>query len=171
VGHTKKVESIAVTTSSEYIASCSLDKTVRLWNLNRNSIEAVLYDDKYEIYSVSFSNDDKYLLAGSNTVRVYEVKNKRLIFKLERDSSYRTEYVYTVRMSRDNQYIFFKSYYDNLYLCKFNTIHKYIKALTNSGNLYCMDLSSDDSLIAYARYDNCRSSLRVCQFGLISNNL
>lgn len=157
-----------MTSSSEYIASCSLDKTVRLWNLDRNSLEAVLHDDKYEIHSVSFSNDDKYLLAGSNTVRVYEVKTKRLVFKLETDNSYRIEHL---RMSRDNQYIFFNSYYDNLYLCKFNTIHKYIKVLTNSGNLYCMDLSSDDSLIAYATYDNCRSHLKVCQFGLSSNNL
>lgn len=166
VGHTKKVESIAVTSNSEYIATGSVDKTVRLWNLNRNSLEAVLDDAKYEIYSVGFSHDDKYLIVGSNTVRVYEVKTKRLIFKLERDSSYRIEYIFTVRMSRDNQYIFFKSYYDNIYICKLNSIHNSIKVLTNSGNLYCMDLSSDDSLIAYARYDNCRSYLKVSQLEL-----
>lgn len=165
-GHTKRIECISLSSDYKYLASGSADKTLRLWNLLRNSLEAVLNDAAHEIYSVSFSNDNRYLISGSNTIRVYSVKTKNLVYKLEGDYINRSEYIYYVRMTADNRSIYFKSYYENIHVCRLDDRLNSKQILNETGNLYCIDLNESKDVIAYARYDNYRSTLNVCRMSI-----
>ena len=97
-GHTKVVNSVAVSPDSKLILSGSSDKTIRLWNIESGECVKIFSDpakltaDGVELYgseevdSVAFSPDGKRIVSGmtDGTVRVWNVesgKNSEIIFK------------------------------------------------------------------------------------------
>jgi len=63
-GHTMNVTSLALSTNTGILASGSLDRTVRLWDLEKKqSIRTLLQSDS--IYGLAFSRDDKELIVGT----------------------------------------------------------------------------------------------------------
>ena len=94
-GHTKVVNSVAVSPDSKLILSGSSDKTIRLWNIESGECVKILSDPKTykhiqsgenEVKSVAFSPDGKRIVSGMTdaTVRVWNVesgKNSEIIFK------------------------------------------------------------------------------------------
>jgi WD40 repeat protein len=81
-GHSDEVTSIAFSPDGKTIASGSLDKTIRLWNVNTDKATVATHLDEIysvafspdgnEIYSVAFSPDGKVLAdASGNTERSY----------------------------------------------------------------------------------------------------
>ena len=97
-GHTKVVNSVAVSPDSKLILSGSSDKTIRLWNIESGECVKIFSDpakltaDGFElygskkVYSVAFSPDGKRIVSGmtDGTVRVWNVesgKNSEIIFK------------------------------------------------------------------------------------------
>lgn len=77
-GHLDKVYSVCMSANGRYLVTCSADKTVRIWNMLRNSKEAVLTGHTGWVYSLCMSRDERFIISGSSdsTVRIWSVINK-----------------------------------------------------------------------------------------------
>ena len=71
-GHTKSVNSVAVTNDDNYIISASDDKTIRIWNILDKTQEAVLQGHTSFVSSVVVTSDNNYIVSGSGdkTIRI-----------------------------------------------------------------------------------------------------
>ena len=75
-GHTAIISNIEFNQNDTQMATASFDKDVRLWNLREDKLTnspIVLDDHKTWVWSIAFSNDGNYLLAGcrDNLVRLW----------------------------------------------------------------------------------------------------
>ena len=77
-GHSGEIRALAITSDNKYIISGGEDKTVRIWKLEDNSLEAVLHGHTYTISSILVTNDCKYIISASNddTARIWSFTNK-----------------------------------------------------------------------------------------------
>ena len=62
--HTELVSSVAITSDSKYIVSCGNDMTVRIWNLQDKTQEAVLQGHTGYVKSEAITSDNKYIVSG-----------------------------------------------------------------------------------------------------------
>lgn len=86
-GHTDEVWCIAFSPNDKYIASASLDKTIRIWDANTLECIHILKGHTTAVMNVSFSPDSKYVVSTSpdNTIRVWEVSTGHCIFVIENE--------------------------------------------------------------------------------------
>ncbi|WP_299462937.1 High-affnity carbon uptake protein Hat/HatR [uncultured Microscilla sp.] len=73
-GHTAKINNIEFNKDDTQMATASFDKTVRIWNMRElTNSPIVLKDHEDWVWSIAFSNDGDYLLAGcrDNLVRIW----------------------------------------------------------------------------------------------------
>lgn len=80
-GHSDVVSSVAFSPDGNFLVSGSLDKTVKVWNLNSKKLERTFPKSRSKISSVAFSPNGKFL-ADSNLlgeVRLWDW-NKRSLF-------------------------------------------------------------------------------------------
>lgn len=73
-GHTAKINNIEFNKNDTQMATASFDKSVRIWNMRElTNSPIVLKDHKDWVWSIAFSNDGNYLLAGctDNLVRLW----------------------------------------------------------------------------------------------------
>jgi len=84
-GHTDDVCCVIFSPNDKYIASASLDKTVRIWDANTLECIRVLRGHTTAVMDVSFSPDSKHVVSTSpdNTIRVWEVSTGRCLFVIE----------------------------------------------------------------------------------------
>lgn len=82
-GHQGRVHYAISSPSGNYIASYSSDdKTIRIWNvLNGNEEKCI--DKISNVYGLSFSHDDRYLLVSSSKVCVWDWKSVKLFDELD----------------------------------------------------------------------------------------
>jgi WD40 repeat protein len=73
-GHSRLVASVAISPDSQYLASGSLDGTIRIVNLRTKELIRVLKDTG-EVISISFSPDNHTLASGSSDgkIRIWQV--------------------------------------------------------------------------------------------------
>ncbi|MCK5538247.1 MAG: PD40 domain-containing protein, partial [Bacteroidales bacterium] len=65
------ISCVTFSPDGKYIASCSSDKTIKLWDVNKEqAIKTIELLD--EVESVAFSSDGKYILAGSKIIKLDE---------------------------------------------------------------------------------------------------
>jgi centriolar protein POC1 len=69
------VTSIAFHPSKKYLVSCSLDSTIKIWDLYNNLILYTLYGHEGPIYSVSFNNTGEFICSGGTDADVYLWRN------------------------------------------------------------------------------------------------
>ncbi|MBW4598706.1 MAG: caspase family protein [Calothrix sp. FI2-JRJ7] len=83
-GHEDGVISVAFSNDSQIIASGSLDKTIKLWNINGKLLRT-LTGHTEPVYSVSLAPDGKILASSSvdKTVKLWNVEDGSLIKTLE----------------------------------------------------------------------------------------
>ena len=69
---------VAITSDSKYIVSGGWDKTVRIWNLQDKTQEAVLQGHTGYVWSVAITSDSKYIISGGDdhTVRRWNLQNR-----------------------------------------------------------------------------------------------
>jgi CRISPR-associated protein Csx3 len=66
IGHSDTVQSVAVSPDGKVIASGSLDKTIKLWNLTTGQLLATLKGHSSVVLSLAFSPDGQILASASN---------------------------------------------------------------------------------------------------------
>lgn len=67
--------SIAFHPSKKYLVSCSLDSTIKIWDLYNNLLLYTLYGHEGPIYSVSFNNSGEFICSGGIDADVYLWRN------------------------------------------------------------------------------------------------
>jgi WD40 repeat protein len=65
IGHSSAVLSVAFSPDGKYLASGSLDNTVKLWSVGSQKEVTTLEGHYNVVTSVAFSPDGKYLVSGS----------------------------------------------------------------------------------------------------------
>jgi WD40 repeat protein len=74
-GHTGPVSSVAFCPDGKTLASASVDKTIKLWEVLTGKERATLKGHTKPVSSVAFSPDGKLLASGSfdNTIKVWDI--------------------------------------------------------------------------------------------------
>lgn len=83
-GHTDKVNSVAFSYDSNYIASGSRDGTVKVWDLRTGKLIRTLNGDKFNVISVAFSRDGSKIVSGGDdkSVKVWNTMTGELTHTL-----------------------------------------------------------------------------------------
>lgn len=82
-GHELAVVSIAVSPDSNFIATGSKDKSIKLWEMGGREIRSFA-GHEMTVSSLDFSSDKRYLLSGSydKSFKIWEVASGKLLFTL-----------------------------------------------------------------------------------------
>jgi WD40 repeat protein len=80
-----EINSVKWSNSSKYLAAGSDDRTIRIWNINSQSLVKVINYHKDSVRSISWSPDGKKLAAGSSdkTLSIWKVASGKLIKKID----------------------------------------------------------------------------------------
>ncbi|MCS7227406.1 MAG: WD40 repeat domain-containing protein [Endomicrobia bacterium] len=102
-GHIWNVNSVAFSADGKYLASGSLDRTIKLWEVSTGRLVRTLEGHTWDVESVAFSADGKYLASGSGdkTIKLWEVSTGRLVRTLEGH----TDRINSVAFSADGKYL------------------------------------------------------------------
>jgi WD40 repeat protein len=81
--------SVAFSPDSKYLASGSIDKTVKLWRIESQKEVTTLIGHSDRVCSVAFSPDGKYLVSGSwdSMVKLWSVESQKEVTTLQGHSS------------------------------------------------------------------------------------
>lgn len=84
-GHSNYINSLAFSADGAWLVSASLDKTVRVWELETGQVSKVLAGHTGSVNSVAISRDGKVIASGSTdkTVRLWDVATGNLLKTLE----------------------------------------------------------------------------------------
>lgn len=142
IGHSDDINKVCFSPNNRYIASCSADKTIRLWDFDSGKELKTFYDSD-EVYSVSFSKDGKYLISGGRAgARLWEIETG----KFTQISTTETQFA---EITDDNKYIAAASSIDGklaLFPLMQDTKKKLL--LGHTGYLFCAKISPNGKYLA-----------------------
>jgi WD40 repeat protein len=89
-GHSEPVISVTISPDGKTLASGSLDKTVKIWDIKSGELRRTLQGHSEPVRSVTISPDGKTLASGSQdkTIKIWDIRSGELRRTLEGHSGY-----------------------------------------------------------------------------------
>ncbi len=145
-GHDQRVLAVAVSPDSNYVATGSRDRSVKLWELSTGREVRNFLGHDGSINGIAFSTDGKFILTSCSdmTAKIWEVETGKNIFTTEPTTKLLTE----VAISPDMKYFVVAGYNDeaNVYSWGTKKIITKLKVNADQGLGYGVHLSfSSDS--------------------------
>jgi len=118
-GHTKWINSVAITPNGKYIVSGSGDKTIKLWNIKTGRLLRNFKGHTDGVLSVAITPNGKYIVSGSSdkTIKLWDIKTGKLIRSFKK----KIWGVLSVTISPNGKYIVSGSYDNTIKLWDINT--------------------------------------------------
>ncbi|MCT7950864.1 serine/threonine protein kinase [Ancylothrix sp. C2] len=145
-GHTNYVIGVAISPDNKTLASCSYDKSIKVWHLNTGNIVGTLLAHTGWISCVAISPDGKTLVSGSldNTLRLWELGTGTLKTTL----TGHTGYVISVAISPDGQILASGSFDNIIKLWNLNTGIQMGTLTGHTGYIESLAISPDGKILA-----------------------
>ncbi|CAL5993002.1 Notchless [Hexamita inflata] len=101
-GHARQINQAVWSPNGMFIASCSFDRTVRIWSGQNGKFLSRFQAHASEVYQVCFSSDSRLVLSGGkdSTCKVYSIKQQKLLRELPGHA----DEVYCVDWSLNGEY-------------------------------------------------------------------
>lgn len=82
--HGKSVRSVVVDSRKELLYSCSINSTIKIWNIDSGELIKTIYDGEGKVYSIALSSDDNFLFSGNQfgIIKKYEISNGTEVNKI-----------------------------------------------------------------------------------------
>jgi WD40 repeat protein len=110
-GHELSVIAVAISPDSNYVATGSRDKTIKLWELSSGREVRSFLGHETSVNAIDFSRNGKYLASSSTdkTARLWEVATGKLVFATEEQKDFLTD----VAISPNGKYFVAAGYPDS----------------------------------------------------------
>src|SRR5262245_48116987 len=84
-GHEGSVLSVAFSPNGTVLASCSRDKTIKLWHVASGKLKRTLTDHAADVYSVTFSPKGDLLASGSGdkSIKLWDARTYQVVRTME----------------------------------------------------------------------------------------
>lgn len=135
--------------SGKYIATTSLDKFARIYNVATKECENILEGHDSDVYSVAFSSDDKYVVTASCdcTARIWDVKSGDCVGILQKSKQNdkcgyikKESFVYDEKQDRVIRY--FGEHTNSVRTANFSLDDRYIITTSLDGCVRIWDVST-----------------------------
>lgn len=145
IGHTKEVNSIALSPQAYVLVSGSWDHTIKVWNLNTGTVIHNLRGHFGHVSSVAISPDGYILVSGSwdRTIKVWNLGSGKLLHTLKGHCNY----VNSVAISPDAQTLVSSSWDKTIKVWQLNT-GQLIETLAGSDCIRTLAISPNGKLLA-----------------------
>ena len=151
-GHSNEVWSVSFSPDGQVLASGSLDKTIKLWDVGSRRKIATLKGHRYPVLSVSFSPDGQVLASGGNdtTIKLWDVGSRREIATLKGHRGA----VYSVSFSPDGQVLASCSSDKTIKLWYVGSRREIATLKGHSEDVVSVSFSPDGQVLASGSYDH-----------------
>jgi len=101
------LRSVCFSPDGKYLACGAEDKTVKVWDIEKESIYHTFDGHTMDIYSVDYSSDGRFIVSGSGDkkARIWDVEKKKCMFTLGSDEVGPKDGVTSVAISPDGRLI------------------------------------------------------------------
>ncbi|MCT7966792.1 serine/threonine protein kinase [Laspinema sp. D1] len=150
-GHLWGVNSIALSPDSRLLVSGSVDKTVKLWDLESGQVRQSLSGHSNEIWSVTFSPDGSKVASssGDGTIKVWETSTGKLLHTLTDHAAW----VMSVAFSPDGKQLASGGFDNTIKLWNAETGELIRSIAGHSGWVFSLAYSPDGQLLASGSFD------------------
>ncbi|CAK70857.1 unnamed protein product (macronuclear) [Paramecium tetraurelia] len=150
-GHSRYVNTVNFSPDGNMLASCSLDKSIRLWDVKTGQQKAKLDGHDDAVSSVKFSPDGTTLVSVSSdsSIRLWDVKTGQQFAKLDGHS----DAVYSVNFSPDGTTLASGSQDNSIRLWDVKTGQQKAKLDGHSHFVYSVHFSPDGTTLASGSRD------------------
>jgi WD40 repeat protein len=152
-GHTREVNVILISNDEKYMYSAGDDGKIIQWDLinGENEFKILIEKPIHKFLGMDISEDNKFLAAViANNVLVYDLEKYEMI---EEINEILMDYLWSVNISPDNQFINVGSNSGVLIIIKFGTWEILKKIRIHENTIRSLKSSKDSAFIATASYD------------------
>jgi WD40 repeat protein len=150
-GHTRGVNSVAVTSDGRYVISGSADSTSTVWDLETDEEIRTLQGHIGPVYSVAVTSDGRYAISGSDdrTLKVWDLETGEEKHTLQGH----TDWVRSVAVTSDGRYAVSGSYDKTLKVWDLETGEEIRTLQGHTGIVSSVAVTSDGRYAISGSYD------------------